>query len=346
MLQLTAQSNLVIGERPSNRARMNANPVHLYFHSPCFDGIVSAAIASDYLEQVKGFPQTQLHTANYHLRDHWLSTELTRPAAVVDFLYHPGAEFWADHHTTTFLNEDTRCEYEGRRGAEIFYDSSASSCAVLIWKHWGGTLPRRAAHYQELVEWADRIDSARYESVDETLAFDAPALQIGLAMTMYQGDAFSQHLVWLFRVQSLAEVAARPEVQAAFTRGRELRRLGQQRLSDSIRLDDNEIAVFDVNAEDVLVNRYAPFVFYPNARYSAGIVRARGEAKIIAMRNPWLEFPSAPLGELCVHLGGGGHRRVGSVLVGNRDAALLLNRLLEMIAAYEDKKELIPPALV
>jgi hypothetical protein len=182
--------------------------------------------------------------------------------------------------------------------------------------------------------------------VDETVALDAPALQIGLALTMYRGDAFSQHLVWLFRTQSLAEVAARPEVQAAFVRGRELRRRGQERLGDAIHLTDNEIAVFDVNADDVLVNRYAPFVFYPNARYSAGIIRAGGKAKITTMRNPWLEFPSAPLGELCVQLGGGGHRRVGSVLLGNRDAAELLNRLLEMIAVHDKKKEPVAPALV
>lgn len=325
---------------------MNSHPVHLYFHSPCFDGIVSAAIASDYLEQAKGFPQTHLHVVNYHLRDQWLASELIRPAVVVDFLYHPAAEFWADHHATAFLSDDMRRDYEGRRGPDIFYDRSSSSCALLIWKQWGQRLPRPPAHYQELVEWADRIDSARYESADETVAFDAPALQISLAMSMYRDEAFSQHLVWLFRTQSLAEVAARPEVQTAFIRGRELRQLGQKRLGEVIRLTENDIAIFDVNSDDVLVNRYAPFVFYPNALYSAGIVRTRGEATITAMRNPWIEFPSAPLGELCVQLGGGGHRRVGSVVVGKRDAGELLNRLLEMIGAYENRKEPVPPALV
>lgn len=325
---------------------MNANPVHLYFHSPCFDGIVSAAIASDYLEQIKGFPQTQLHAVNYDLRDEWLGTNLIRPAAIVDFLYHPGADFWADHHPTAFLNDDTRRDYERARGPDIFYDRSASSCAVLIWKYWGRTLPRPAPHYEDLVEWADRIDSARYESVDETDALEAPALQISLAMSMYRGDAFSQHLVWLFRTHSLAEVAARPEVQTAFIRGRELRRHGQERLVENIGLTDKGIAVFDVKADDVLVNRYGPFIAYPDARYSAGIVRARDEAKIITMRNPWLEFPSAPLGEFCVKLGGGGHQRVGSVLVKNRDASELLSRLLEMITAYENRKEPVPPALI
>jgi hypothetical protein len=318
---------------------MNSNSVHLYFHSPCFDGIVSAAIASDYLEQVKGFPQAQLHSVNYHLREEWLGRELLRPAAVVDFLYHPATEFWADHHPTTFLTDEVERDYEKRRGPDIFYDKAASSCAVLIWKHWGRMLPRPAPHYEELVEWTDRIDSARYKNVEETVAFDSPALQISLALMMYSGEAFSQHLVWLFRTHSLSHVAARPEVQGAFFRGRELRRLGQERLGQAIHLDNNEIAVFDVNADGVLVNRYAPFLFYPGARYSAGIIRSGGRAKITAMRNPWRDFPSAPLGEFCAELGGGGHRRVGSVVVGEEGAAGLLSRLLGRIAAYEENRK-------
>jgi hypothetical protein len=318
---------------------MNANPVHLYFHSPCFDGIVSAAIASDYLEQVKGFPQTQLHAANYHLRDQWLGTELSRPAAVVDFLYHPGAKFWVDHHSTAFLSDETRRDYEERRGSDILYDHSASSCAVLIWKHWGEVLPRPAAHYKTLVEWADRIDSARYESVDEAVGLEAPAMQINLALAMYKGDAFSQHLVWLFRTEPIESVAKRTEVHAAFVRGRHLQRLGQERLGASMRLTADGIVVFDVDAQEVLVNRYAPFRFFPQARYSVGIVRSPGRSKLTAMRNPWIEFPSAPLGELCVSLGGGGHRRVGSVLVRDKDPAELLSQLVRMISAHEEKQE-------
>lgn len=36
-------------------------------------------------------------------------------------------------------------------------------------------------------------------------------------------------------------------------------------------------------------------------------------AKILVMRNPWLEFESVPLGEICARFGGGGHQRVGAV---------------------------------
>lgn len=314
---------------------MKGKPVHLYFHSPCFDGVVSAALASEYLEKVRRYPEVQLHGVNYHLRDSWVNSELQRPSAVVDFLYHPSAELWVDHHPTTFLNDEARSDYERRRGPDIFYDNAASSCAILLWRRWKAALPQLGSHFEEIVRWANRIDSACYDCVDEAIHLTAPALQINLALAMYSGDGFSQHLVWLFRTFSISEVAARPEVKTAFAFGRYLQKLGQMRLGDGIRLTENGIAVFDVNAEDVLVNRYAPFHFFPEARYSAGIIRKAGQTKLTAMRNPWLEFRSAPLGKLCLKLGGGGHERVGSVIVRDGSPKELLNTLLAQIKAWE-----------
>ena len=312
--------------------------VHLYFHSPCFDGTVSAAIASTYLEQVRGYSEVLLHNVNYQLKDRWLAAELEHPCAIVDFLYHPAADFWADHHPTAFLNDETQHHYENRSGPDLFYDSQAPSCAGLIWRQWGTMLSPRPAHYKELVQWADRIDSARYESVEEAISLKVPPLQISLALAVSRNEAFSQHLVRLFREHSLNEVAARPEVQTEFKKGRTLHQRGFQRLKEAIRQTENGIVVFDVNGDGVIVNRYVPFYFYPHARYSAGIVRTGGKAKLTAMRNPWIEFSCAPLGQLCVPLGGGGHQRVCSILVQDEDPQMVLSKLLDSVAAWEQKR--------
>jgi|ERR1700730_2120890 len=308
---------------------------HLYFHSPCFDGVVSGALTSEYLQHVQNYPHIELHVVNYHLRDAWVDSELKRPAAVVDFLYHPQAELWADHHQTAFANQRMRLDYERRHGPDIFYDESASSCALLLWTRWKAQLRYLSERFEEIVRWADRIDSARYESVEEALTYNTPALQISLAIGMYRGDGFSQHLVWLFRTESLQEIARRPEVRTAFLFGRHLQELGQERLANSIHLTQSGVAVFDVNAQNVLVNRYVPFHFFPEARYSAGIVRKTGETKLTVMRNPWCEFSSAPLGEICAASGGGGHQRVGSIIIKNDNAAELLERVVAQIAAWD-----------
>jgi hypothetical protein len=116
---------------------MNAKSdgLRLFFHSPCFDGAVSAAIASDYFEQTLGFAPTTLIGVNYHLKDQWLSMQPTQPFAVVDFLYHPRVDFWVDHHPTTFLNEELRIDFEVRKGPHLIYDRTASSCALLLWEN-------------------------------------------------------------------------------------------------------------------------------------------------------------------------------------------------------------------
>jgi len=314
--------------------------VHLYFHSPCFDGTISAVLASIYLKEIKKYSEVLLHGVNYHLKDNWLTTDLEHPCAVVDFLYHPKVDFWIDHHKTTFLNDEVQCDYERRKGLDIFYDSQATSCAVIIWRAWGDKISKQFTHFEELVQWADKIDSARYDSVEEVISLKTPPLQINLALAVSQNESFSKNLVHLLCKYSLKKVATMPEVQTEFKKGWTLHQQGLQRLETALSLTEDKIAVFDVNGDDVLINRYAPFYFYPQARYSAGIVRTGNKAKLTAMRNPWLEFSCAPLGQLCVPLGGGGHQRVGSIIIKDQNPLTVLSKLLEGIIAWEHKQSM------
>src|SRR5579872_7540227 len=77
----------------------------------------------------------------YHQQKEWPDTRLPRHSAVVDFLYHPQAEFWADHHETSFLTDQLRADFEARKDksrskdesrfkdASRFYDKQSGSCA-------------------------------------------------------------------------------------------------------------------------------------------------------------------------------------------------------------------------
>jgi hypothetical protein len=81
------------------------------------------------------------------------------------------------------------------------------------------------------------------------------------------------------------------------------------------------IVAFDVQAsEEAIISRYAPYYFYPHAQYSIGITRYSHGAKITAMRNPWLNFESVPLGTIFSRYGGGGHQRVASVFLSGEQA--------------------------
>ncbi len=259
---------------------------------------------------------------------------LERPCAIVDFLYHPQADFWADHHLTTFLNNGARKDFEVRRQPTLVYDDRSESCATLLWGHLARAFGHRNPKYSEMVRWADKTDAARYESVTEAIFPSAPALKISLGLVFGGRERYCERLVEALCQATLKEVSELPEVQARFDKAQLLIRLGLDCFAKAARFESDGIVVFDVDGKDTIVSRYAPFYFFPEARYSAGIVRWEGGAKITAMRNPWREFESVEIGKICEGLGGGGHRRVGSVLLrGERiaEASALLDRIVSEI---------------
>jgi hypothetical protein len=293
----------------------------IYFHSPCFDGIVSAVLAWDFLEKTEGWVGPLLRSVNYERRGSWLREPLEQPAAVVDFLYHPGAQFWADHHLTSFVEADARAHYNARRDRCLIYDEGADSCAGLLWRRLHTDFGHRNPRYAELVTWADKIDAARYESVEEATSSDAPALRLALGLAVGNAAHYSESVVDALHNLSLSEVADLPDMRQRYSDARARFDAGLDRFKRSARLEDDGIVVFDIDGAGTLVSRYAPYRVYPEARYSVGIVRGENGAKLTAMRNPWREFPSVPLGRIAERLGGGGHQRIGAVMFQGQQAA-------------------------
>jgi hypothetical protein len=288
----------------------------LYFHYPCFDGLVSALLAAEFLETHQGWGVVQLQTVDYVLRDTWLSTDLNGPAAVVDFLYHPQAEFWADHHRTSFLSAEAKEDFEQRKQQFRFlYDPRASSCASLLFRnlrHFLGHKP----HFKEIVQWAEKIDAAKYSSVKEAILGDSPALKIARTLSGEDesGLDYARFLLGELRDHDLSYVAALKEVTSREDRVRRGILSGLESVKNKLRLEKGGIAVFDARpGRNQVISRYAPYYFKPQARYSIAVVRSEGGIRITAMRNPWRNFRSIPLGRAFAKFGGGGHERVGAV---------------------------------
>lgn len=279
---------------------------------------------------------------NYDVRTTWLETRLT-DAAVVDFLFHPDADFWVDHHATSFLNEADRLRAsEDRRDRLRLYDAESSSCALLLWEHLRAYVsdPTR---YASMVSWADKIDAARYVDVQEAVLGSDPAIVINLSLVLGDDHQYCELLLRGLRHGTLDQVAAMPEVRQRAQAVTRLTKLGLRIVKEAIHLEAAGIAVFDVTEhEGVIVNRYAPYLFYPEARYSVGIVRSTKGAKITAMRNPWREFESVELGNIFAGFGGGGHRRVASLLVPPaRDPRRLLRSIVDEICAQDEHSDVV-----
>jgi hypothetical protein len=315
----------------------------LYLHYPCFDGVISSVLAWEFLER-QGWKFTKICPVGYGLRSSWPLKRLQAPCAIVDFLYHPDAQFWADHHLTTFVTPELRRDFEKRTDPWLFRDEHAGSCAAVLWRNLAGAVEERD-RYQEMVNWADKVDSARYATVNEAILGDAPALQIYFSLTAGGSDSYCEFLIRALRTQSLSQAAQHPEVRTRFERVHAMLKAGLNRFQESVRLEeDGRVAFFDIEAtEHDIVSRYAPFYYFPEARYSIGMIRYKDGAKITAMRNPWREFESVPLGPIFERHGGGGHVRVGSVIVPRQHSAS--NVLRQLLAAIQEAEQERVPAL-
>jgi hypothetical protein len=309
-----------------------AQSITIYLHFPCFDGVVSAVLASEYLSRKRGLETRDIVPVNYDRQSSWVESQLSEPAVVVDFLYHPKAFFWADHHQTTFASDALRADFEMRNSPDLLFDPTASSCAELLWRKVHRQLGE--PKFREMVEWARRIDGARYDSVEEAVLGDAPALRINQSLLHDSSPEYCRFLVESLRVKTLAGVAASRMVRERYATVRKAIQKGQKLFSSLSRIEGNRIVVFQLPkpAEKTLVSRYAPYLAYPDARYSVGVSPHGNGAKITAMRNPWRRFKSVPLGQIFRHYGGGGHHRVASVLVDNAvDAEATLGAIVRDI---------------
>jgi hypothetical protein len=315
----------------------------LYFHTTCFDGLVSAAMTSLFLE-TEGWHLDDFIPVGYSVRESWLSTPLHTPAAVVDFLYHPDAEFWADHHPTTFLTPAAREDFERRRSSHcLLFDEKAGSCARLLWDTVHSRVPD-AERFREAVSWADKIDTASYESVDEAICGTSPALKIRLSLISLSDPEYLRLLVKELRSGDLKRVAQLAPVNDRFVEAERRIAAGLSHAADNTRLK-GEIALMDIEPNgDEIVSRYAPYRFFPRARYSIAIVRSESSVTITAMRNPWIDFRSVPIGKILEPFGGGGHLRVGSVIIPKDRAELagvIVDRLMAEMRSHSSAESVI-----
>lgn len=310
------------------------NSSTLYFHYPCFDGLVSAVLAWEFLETQENWQVTEFVPVNYKLRGGWLKAKLKKPCAIVDFLYHPRADFWADHHQTSMLTARAKADFEGRRGrSRLFFDDHAPSCATLLFRHLKRFLAYKP-HFQAMVYWAEKIDSASFSSVQEAILGNAPALRISRSLLLEEeenGPGYAYFLLEQMRTHDLSYVAGLRDVRQRETKARRTLQRGLKKARAAAHMEPGNVVIMDVKkSPHQMISRYAPYHVASDARYSIGIVRAPDSIEITAMRNPWRNFKSVALGRVFEKFGGGGHQRVGAVRL-SPDEGKLVKSVVESL---------------
>lgn len=310
----------------------------LYFHND-FDGRASAAVMLAFLRS-RGDSVARYFSMTYGFEGEWLAKDLLHgknPAIVVDFLYHPGAAWWFDHHPTAFRK--TQWKKTFKPDDHHRYDPSAKSACHVVYtslkKDFGWKPPR---HLSELVKWLDIFDSAGYRSAKETLDMKPPACQINAFVEARKHTKEEDRLlIEVLAAQPLARVVKVPRIARVI-------RIMQKKVSTSIVFYKEHLQIFKNNTlidftKDPLGGflRFVPYYLYPDRLYHVRM-RKKGEGVwyVGVGANPWHRTKNRlALGAMMKRkFNGGGHDNAGAAEFRTKAEAM---RAFEQINAILDR---------
>lgn len=301
------------------------------YHGHCFDGAISAAVLTEAVHRELGQDATCAYLPRAYVDPRPLPAHGFSASAVVDFRWtpDPALAWWFDHHETSFSDGPDgyaqRAEYEIRKGerpGRFACDPSAPSCAGLIARALGVAGPQ----WEELVHWADLCDTASYESADQALDTDLPALRVRLYLKHARPGEQSSVIAAL-RAEGLGGCAR--EI-AATERFAAMRRRQLQADSDAEKACElrGSVAFADGAGGRHGFSRYAPYRRFPEALFSVQTWSGPEKFGVSLGANPWArgKAPGIDLSAVASRHGGGGHRDAAGLskdtLVECRAAAL------------------------
>ena len=288
---------------------MGSGKLTIYYHRD-FDGMCAGAILANILRG-RGESDISLHNINYDQRRNWGEFGSGERFAIVDFHFHPRAEYWFDHHPTTFLSEELRSSYAASE--RWLWDETSPSCPPMILRHaeehWGFEASER---FREMARWSDVIDAARFESVEQAIFGDVPALRIMRSLTVAPNPEWVDGLAQALIEGSLEEVARAEEVEKAHQRASRNRDRALEQFPPTVRWLRGGVLLYDASSDKIRRERFAPFYHHPEISYAVGVIPTRSGYHITCGENPWNK-PAVPMhiGQLMERYGGGGHRAVG-----------------------------------
>jgi oligoribonuclease NrnB/cAMP/cGMP phosphodiesterase (DHH superfamily) len=290
----------------------------ILYHDHCFDGAASAAFFTRFLES-KFYPDAQFEFTGLAHK----ASQLFEPSlfdgdvnAIVDFKYStdPRLTWWFDHHQSAFLTPEDAEHFRRDTSGQKMYDPSFRSCtkyiATVAKERFGFDAPDLA----DLVAWADIIDGAQYANAKEAVELGEPAMRLTLVIEGSQGSETVQKIIRKMRRESLAAIAADPDIQAVY------QPLYQRHLEslDIIRREarcDDGVVFFDLIKDGVEgYNKFIPYYLFPQSIYTVSVSTSSFRTKVSVGSNPWAIKPvQHNLATICERYGGGGHPGVGAI---------------------------------
>jgi hypothetical protein len=191
-------------------------------------------------------------------------------------------------------------------------------------------------HLESLVEFADLVDSARFQSAAAALDRSNPRARFLAVVERFGNDDFVSRMVAAFQEMSLDQVASLPESAETFS----LIAHEQTDFLDHVRgcTDDRgAVVVSDISdREHPTFAKFASYFLFPQSTYSVLLGRIPGALKIALGFNPWgPRVRQHDLGSICRRFGGGGHPVVGGVAFAPHETRAAQAVLKEIVGLLE-----------
>jgi hypothetical protein len=301
--------------------------------------MVSGAILARVLRD-QGEEQIRFRHINYDQKRNWEDFSEGERFAIVDFHFHPRADYWFDHHPTTFLSPELQAQYAPSE--KWSWDESSPSCPPIILKHakehWGYRTPKR---FEEMSKWSDIIDAANFKDVDQAIFGDDAALRIMRCLTVAPHPNWTDEITQALSAGDLEKIASRPDMEKAYMRATRNRDKALDQFPTTVIWKKGSVLFFDAASTPVRRERFAPFYHHPDLSYAVGVIPTRAGFHITVGENPWNQpVDGIHVGELLGQYGGGGHRAVGGANPPSQQKAMVqAEEIAEMLHAHMDKRE-------
>lgn len=291
-------------------------------HGHCFDGLVSASMFTHLRRRIdRRSLAFRYRSCGYgpklrFVPDRWLNGDEN---AVVDFRYTPSERltWYFDHHVTAFDSEEQRDEALGR-SKRFFFEPTYGSCTKLIVEVGQERYGVDFSRFEDLTTWADRIDSADFESAEHAIDRTHPVMRLA-AVVEQRGDApLLQDLVpkLLDRNSTIEDVAESDEIQQLWRPLEAARQAAHTRIDQALTLRGKVVFVDLHEAPLTASGKFVAYSLVPDCVYSVALIRMKQHYKVSVGYNPWAsELRQHDIGTLCQRYGGGGHPVVGAISV-------------------------------
>lgn len=282
--------------------------MNYYFHDDV-DGLTCSALFHGFIK-TKGYKIGLIKPMSYggSFYSRWQEIALKSPSVVLDFRYHPTADWFFDHHTSTFMRKDWQENFVSDE--RHFFDEKYPSCFGYVYdmlvKHYGFKPSERMKKLRPLV---DMLDSANYPSAKYYVMLEGNIAKLDILLEKLRKNNKIPHLFFIkalsngdlnsiLKIKKYARIINNVKKEVKFS------------LANLANIIDvkSGISLTDATKFKTYLPRYSDYYLNSDLEYSITVKKSKDVYSVSVGKNPWSKLPSVlHLGRLQQTFGGGGH---------------------------------------